>query len=92
VAREPLFGLPGLRRHPLVGRAVAFVGGPLPGVGHGKAGDPRTLGLRDNLVGEVGHPPGGLFSFLAIAVVGEASKASIAMAAVAHPCSREEQP
>jgi hypothetical protein len=33
-----------------------------------------------------------LFSFLALAVVGEASKASIAMAAVAHPCSREEQP
>jgi hypothetical protein len=33
-----------------------------------------------------------LFSFLALAVVGEASKASIVMAAVAHPCSREEQP
>jgi Domain of Unknown Function (DUF1206) len=26
---------------------------------HGKAGDPLTLGLLDNLVGEVGHPPAG---------------------------------
>jgi hypothetical protein len=73
VAREPLFGLPGLRLHLLVGRAVAFVGGlvpgigevvalvggPLPGVVHGKAGDPLTLGLLDNLLGEVGHPPRG---------------------------------
>jgi hypothetical protein len=92
VAREPLFGLPGLRLHLLVGRAVAFVGGlvpasarwslvggplglgrvqrrlrlpgsrlsrPHPGVVHGKAGDPLTLGLLDNLVGEVGHPPRG---------------------------------
>jgi hypothetical protein len=33
-----------------------------------------------------------LFSVLALAVVGEASKASTAMAAVAHPGSREEQP
>jgi hypothetical protein len=40
-----------------------------------------------------GRPPSArLFSSLALAVVGEASKASIAMAAVAHPCSREEQP
>jgi hypothetical protein len=30
VAREPLFGLPGLRLHLLVGRAVAFVGGLVP--------------------------------------------------------------
>jgi hypothetical protein len=101
-----LFGLPGLRLHLLVGRAVAFVGGlvpasarwslvggplprvgaawassraaarraspawaacnaaplarpapqpPHPGVVHGKAGDPLTLGLLDNLVGKVGH-------------------------------------
>jgi hypothetical protein len=68
VAREPLVGLPGLRRHLLVGRAVAFVGGlvpgigevvvlvvgPLPGVVHGKAGDPLTLGFLGNLLGEVG--------------------------------------
>jgi len=33
VAREPLFGLPGLRLHLLVGRAVAFVGGLVPGIG-----------------------------------------------------------
>jgi hypothetical protein len=40
-----------------------------------------------------GRPPSArLFSFLALAVVGEASKATTAMAAVAHPCSREEQP
>jgi hypothetical protein len=105
VAREPLSGLPGLHLHLLVGRAVTFVGGlvpgigevvalvggPLPGVVHGKAGDPLTLGLLDNLLGEVGHPPRELFSFLALAVVGEASKATTAMAAVAHPCSREEQ-
>ena len=53
MAREPLSGLPGLRRHLLVGRAVTFVGGlvpgigevvalvggPLPGVVHGKADD-----------------------------------------------------
>ena len=32
---------------------------PLPGVVHGKAGDPLTLGLLDNLLGEVGHPPRG---------------------------------
>jgi hypothetical protein len=95
VAREPLFGLWGLRLHLLVGRAVAFVGGlvprvgsglgvvkgrralgqpglgrvqrrlrlpgsrlsrPHPGVVHGKAGDPLTVGLLDNLLGEVGHP------------------------------------
>jgi hypothetical protein len=31
--REPLFGLPGLRLHLLVGRAVAFVGGLVPGIG-----------------------------------------------------------
>jgi hypothetical protein len=102
VAREPLFGLPGLRLHLLVGRAVAFVGGLVPGIGevvalvggpaparrlwpgrrqgppcagpaglgrvqrrlrlpgsrlnrphpgvvHGKAGHPLTLGLLDNL-------------------------------------------
>ena len=69
MAREPLFGLPGLRVHLLVGRAVAFVGGLVPGIGevvalvggphpgvvHGKAGDPLTLGLLDNLLGEVGH-------------------------------------
>ena len=107
MAREPLFGLPGLRLHLLVGRAVAFVGGlvpasarwslvggPLPRVGsawassraaarraspawaacnaaplarpapqppapwrrpHGKADDPLTLGLLDNLLGKVGH-------------------------------------
>ena len=112
MAREPLFGLPGLRLHLLVGRAVAFVGGLVPGIGevvalvggplprvgsawassraaarwasqawaacnaasawpgsrlsrphpgvvHGKAGDPLTLGLLDNLLGEVGHPPRG---------------------------------
>jgi hypothetical protein len=105
VAREPLFGLPGLRLHLLVGRAIAFVGGLVPGIGevvalvggplprvssglgvvkgrralgqpgldgvqrrlrlpgsrlsgphpgvvHGKAGDPLTLGLLDNLLGE----------------------------------------
>jgi hypothetical protein len=54
--------------HLLVGRAVAFVGGlvpgigevvalvvgPLPGVVHGKAGDPLTLGFLDHLLGEVG--------------------------------------
>jgi hypothetical protein len=28
-----LFGLPGLRLHLLVGRAVAFVGGLVPGIG-----------------------------------------------------------
>jgi hypothetical protein len=124
VARQPLVGLPGLRLHLLVGRAVAFVGGLVPGIGEvvalvggplprvssawrrqgppragparpgpratpppparpapqppapwrrpGKAGDPRTLGLLDNLVGEVGHPPGRLFGFVALAVVGEA--------------------
>jgi hypothetical protein len=33
VAREPLFGLSGLRLHLLVGRAVAFVGGLVPGIG-----------------------------------------------------------
>ena len=33
MAREPLFGLPGLRLHLLVGRAVAFVGGLVPGIG-----------------------------------------------------------
>jgi hypothetical protein len=52
-----LFGLPGLRRHLLVGRAVTFVGGLIPGIGevvalvggphpgvvHGKADDPLTL-------------------------------------------------
>jgi hypothetical protein len=32
---------------------------PAPCVVHGKAGDPRTLGLLDNLLGEVGHPPRG---------------------------------
>jgi hypothetical protein len=109
VAREPLSGLPGLRLHLLVGHAVTFVGGlvpgigevvalvggplprvgsawassraaarrasqasgacnaappapgsrlshPLPGVVHGKADDPLTPGLLDNLLGEVGHP------------------------------------
>jgi hypothetical protein len=112
VAREPLSGLPGLRLHLLVGRAVTFVGGLVPGIGevvtlvggplprvgsawassraaarraspawaacnaapacarlapqrphpgvvHGKADDPLTLGLLDNLLGEVGHPPRG---------------------------------
>jgi hypothetical protein len=33
VAREPLSGLPGLRLHLLVGRAVTFVGGLVPGIG-----------------------------------------------------------
>jgi hypothetical protein len=33
VAGEPLSGLPGLRRYLLVGRAVAFVGGLVPGIG-----------------------------------------------------------
>ena len=75
-AGEPLFGLPGLHLHLLVGRAVAFVGGlvpgigevvalvvgPLPGVVHGKAGDPLTLGLLGNLLGEVGHLRGCLVS------------------------------
>jgi hypothetical protein len=70
VAREPLVGLPGLRRHLLVGRAVTFVGGLVPGIGevvvlvvgplsgvvHGKAGDPLTLGVLEDLLGEVGHP------------------------------------
>ena len=108
MAREPLVGLPGLRLHLLVGRAVAFVGGLVPGIGevvalvggplprvgsawassraaarraspawaacnaaplarpapqppapwrrpHGKADDPLTLGLLDNLLGKVGH-------------------------------------
>jgi hypothetical protein len=108
VAREPLSGLPGLRLHLLVGRAVTFVGGLVPGIGevvalvggplprvgsawassraaarrasqawpratppppapgsrlsrphpdvvHGKADDPLTLGLLDNLWGKVGH-------------------------------------
>ena len=33
MAREPLSGLPGLRRHLLVGHAVRFVGGLVPGIG-----------------------------------------------------------
>jgi hypothetical protein len=130
VAREPLVGLPGLHLHLLVGRAVAFVGGPLPRVGSAwassraaarraspawaacnaaparpaRASAARTLasstrqGRRSAHAGPPGQPlgrgrppSGRLFSFLALAVVGEASKASAAMAAVAHPCSREEQ-
>ena len=143
VAREPLFGLPGLRLHLLVGRAVAFVGGlvpasarwslvggPLPRVGSAwassraaarraspawaacnaapacpaRASAARTLasstrqGRRSAHAGPPGQPRGRgrppsarLFSSLALAVVGERSRPSIAMAAVAHPCSREEQ-
>ena len=32
---------------------------PLPRLVHGKAGDPLTLGLLDNLLGEASHPPRG---------------------------------
>jgi hypothetical protein len=34
---------------------VALVVGPLPGVVHGKADDPLTPDLLDNLWGQVGH-------------------------------------
>jgi hypothetical protein len=143
VAREPLFGLPGLRLHLLVGRAVAFVGGlvpasarwsrssaarsrasarpgrrqgppragparpgpratpprspgprlsrPHPGVVHGKADDPLTPGLLDNpwarsaTLRQVVWFPRACGSRRSV-------EASTAMAAVAHPCSREEQP
>jgi len=143
VAREPLSGLPGLRRHLLVGRAVTFVGGLVPGIGEVVAliGRPlprvgsawassRAAARRASQAGAAcnaasacparasaarswrrpwqdrrsahagppgqplgrGRPPSArLFSFLALAVVGEGSRPSIAMAAVAHPCSREEQ-
>ena len=45
MAGEPLFGLPGLRLHLLVGHAVAYVGGPLPRLGSGLGVvKSRTLG------------------------------------------------
>jgi len=50
-------GQPGLGR---VQRRLRLPGSrlsrPHPGVVHGKAGDPLTVGLLDNLLGEVGHP------------------------------------
>jgi hypothetical protein len=75
------------RRPRLPARASA----PAPCVVHGKADDPLTPGLLDNLVAR-SATSARLFRFLTLAVVGEASKATTAMAAVAHPCSREEQP
>jgi len=50
-------GQPGLGR---VQRRLRLPGSrlnrPHSGVVHGKAGDPLTVGLLDNLLGEVGHP------------------------------------
>jgi len=137
VAREPLFGLPGLRVHLLVGRAVAFVGGLVPGISEVVArvgaawassraaarraspawaacnaapARPARASAARSLASSTARPAirsrrvswttswarsatlARLFRFLALAVVGEASKPSAAMAAVAHPCSREEQP
>jgi hypothetical protein len=140
VAREPLFGLPGLRRHLLVGRAVAFVGGLVPGIGEvvrssaarsrasgltgrrqgplragqpglgrvqrrlrlpglrlsrrhpgvvlGKAGDPLTLGLLDNLVGEVGHRPRGCLPGPGRRVDWRASSDCWCVQLPAWPCGR----
>ena len=56
----PSQGQPGLGR---VQRRLRLPGSrlsrPLPRLVHGKAGDPLTLGLLDNLLGEAGHPPRG---------------------------------
>ena len=61
VVKSRTLGQPGLgrvQRRPRLRPARASAA-PHPGVVHGKADDPLTLGPLDNLLGEVGHPPRG---------------------------------